>query len=111
VCRGMIREERAKCKGDSCRFRLTCSTGIFLASESVLEKRAVFVPLPFLPPVKEHAMSVVEGVASYRSPRHKLLGFFESSRDKWKDKCKAAKVRLKRATNRVESLVRSRDLW
>ena len=66
---------------------------------------------PFCPTVKEHAMSVVERVASYRSPRHKLLGFFESSRDKWKDKCKAAKVRLKRATNRVESLVRSRDLW
>ncbi len=48
---------------------------------------------------------------AYRSPRAKLLRFFVKSRDGWKQKCKDAKLRVKRLTNRVASLEKSRDGW
>jgi hypothetical protein len=47
----------------------------------------------------------------YLSPRHKLLAFFERSRDGWKGKCRKAKSRVKRLTNRVRQLETSRELW
>lgn len=56
-------------------------------------------------------MPVVEVVQSYSSPRHKLLQFFISSRDGWKEKCRQGKIALKRMTNRSVFLQRSRDRW
>jgi len=56
-------------------------------------------------------METAVGVEEYRSPRRKLLRFFVGSRDSWKLKCKNAKLRIKRLTNRVVSLERSRDGW
>ena len=50
-------------------------------------------------------------VKSYRSPVRKLLRFFEQSRDGWKRKCRNGKVTIKRLTNRVRKLEKSRELW
>jgi predicted RNase H-like nuclease (RuvC/YqgF family) len=44
----------------------------------------------------------------YKSPRRKLLRFFEKSRDKWKLKYLEVKKVLKRLTNRIRFLERSK---
>lgn len=48
---------------------------------------------------------------TYRSPRHKLLGFFERSRDRWKAKCLAVQRKAKALSNDVAALRRSREHW
>lgn len=48
---------------------------------------------------------------SYQSPRRKLVGFFERSRDQWKTKCRTAKKMVKRLKHRVRWLEQSRDRW
>lgn len=47
----------------------------------------------------------------YRSPRHKLLEFFERSRDGWKAKCLSAKRKAKALANNVAALRKSREQW
>ena len=47
----------------------------------------------------------------YRSPRHKLLKFFEQSRNQWKAKCLEAKAALRQVKNRANWLAHSRDTW
>lgn len=47
----------------------------------------------------------------FRSPRHKLLKFFEKSRNQWKTKCLEAKATLRQVKNRANWLARSRDSW
>ena len=47
----------------------------------------------------------------YRSPRHKLLQLFETSRDQWREKCKTAKARLKVERIRTRRLREQRDRW
>lgn len=47
----------------------------------------------------------------YRSPRHKLLKFFEKSRNQWKTKCLEAKATLRQVKNRATWLAHSRDTW
>jgi len=44
----------------------------------------------------------------YKSPRRKLLRFFEKSRDQWKAKCLEAKATVKRLQNRVRFLETSK---
>jgi chaperonin cofactor prefoldin len=44
----------------------------------------------------------------YKSPRRKLLRFFEKSRDKWKLKYREVKKVLQRLTNRIRFLERSK---
>jgi DNA repair ATPase RecN len=44
----------------------------------------------------------------YKSPRRKLLRFFEKSRDKWKLKYREVKKVLKWLTNRIRFLERSK---
>ena len=44
----------------------------------------------------------------YKSTRRKLLRFFEKSRDKWKLKYREVKKVLKRLTNRIRFLERSK---
>ena len=56
-------------------------------------------------------MPQVDDEKVYTSPRHKLLRFFESSRDGWKQKCQETKTALKRMKNRAGALQKSRDLW
>lgn len=48
---------------------------------------------------------------TYKSPRRKLVKFFEKSRDQWKAKCREAKALVKRLKNRVRFLEHSRDRW
>lgn len=47
----------------------------------------------------------------YRSPLKKLAAFFERSRDGWKRKCLAAKLRVKRLQTKVAELEASRQRW
>jgi hypothetical protein len=48
---------------------------------------------------------------TYTSPQRKLLRFFEKSRDQWKAKCRTAKAKIKRLSNRVRFLEASRARW
>jgi len=48
---------------------------------------------------------------TYTSPKHKLLRFFEKSRDQWKAKCRTAKAKVKRLSKRVRFLETSRARW
>lgn len=54
-------------------------------------------------------MRPVQLQKAYKSPRHKLLQFFEQSRDQWKAKCRQAKVDLKRFKNRLRRLESRKD--
>ena len=56
-------------------------------------------------------MPAVEVERKFKSPVHKLLPFFERSRDGWKEKCRAAKSRVKRLQSRTAKLLRSRQRW
>lgn len=56
-------------------------------------------------------MPAIEIEKRHKSPVHKLLPFFERSRDGWKQKCRAAKSRVKLLQNRTAKLVRSRQQW
>jgi hypothetical protein len=53
----------------------------------------------------------VNKASCYKSPRSKLVKFFEKSRDQWKAKCREAKALVKRLKNRVRYLEQSRDAW
>jgi hypothetical protein len=59
--------------------------------------------------VKESTVSTIE--MRYKSPIHKLLPFFERSRNGWKRKCGVAKAAIKRLKNQTEKLQRSRQRW
>ena len=48
---------------------------------------------------------------AYKSPRRKLVRFFERSRDQWKMKCKVAKTTVKRLENRIRYLEKSKAVW
>ena len=47
----------------------------------------------------------------YKSPRRKLVAFFEKSRDQWKAKCIDAKAMIKKLKNRIRYLEASRNDW
>ncbi len=47
----------------------------------------------------------------YRSPVKKLMRCFETSRDKWKEKCLEAKLRVKLLHTKVADLRVSRERW
>lgn len=56
-------------------------------------------------------MSIVEIENKYKSPVYKLLPFFERSRDRWKEKCRAAKATVKQLKNQSSKLQQSRLRW
>lgn len=56
-------------------------------------------------------MEATTGHKSYSSPKHKLLNFFERSRDKWKAKCLEATATIKALKNRIRFLERSKQEW
>jgi hypothetical protein len=56
-------------------------------------------------------MPSVDEEKVYTSPRHKLLAFFERSRDGWKRKCRETKTVLKRVKGRAGVIQKSRDQW
>ena len=45
----------------------------------------------------------------YKSPRRKLVKFFEKSRDQWKEKCRKAKAGIRLLSNRVRFLEKGRE--
>jgi len=47
----------------------------------------------------------------YKSPRRKLVKFFEKSRDQWKAKCFNAKAMAKKQSNRIRFLEASKEKW
>ena len=47
----------------------------------------------------------------FSTPVSKLVRWLEKSRDRWKEKCQAAKVELKRVQNMVRDVRKSRDAW
>jgi chromosome segregation ATPase len=47
----------------------------------------------------------------YKSPKRKLLSFFEKSRDQWKSKCVQAKATVKRLNHRIRYLESSKAEW
>lgn len=47
----------------------------------------------------------------FRSPLRKLLTFFQTSRDRWKEKCQQAKYELKLLKRRFSNLKRNCDQW
>jgi transposase-like protein len=47
----------------------------------------------------------------YKSPQRKLLRFFDTSRARWKAKCRAAKATLKVLKNRRGFWEESRERW
>jgi len=61
--------------------------------------------------VKEHTMAEIGVPKSYKSPKHKLLGFFQRSRDAWKEKYQVAKATIKRLKNWAAKLQQSREQW
>ncbi len=46
-----------------------------------------------------------------RSPKRILVRFFRRSRDRWKEKYKAAKLELKKRGNEVADVRKSRQAW
>ena len=48
---------------------------------------------------------------TYKSPKSKLVKFFERSRDAWKKKCREAKSTVKRLKNRIRALEQRREHW
>jgi hypothetical protein len=54
---------------------------------------------------------VAEEPKTFASPLRKLVRFFHRSRDSWKEKCRQAKVALKRVKNEAYALRKSRDEW
>jgi len=56
-------------------------------------------------------MKDLEAKKSYKSPRRKLVKFFEKSRNQWKAKCLGAKKQVKRLKNRIRFLEQSKAHW
>jgi len=52
-----------------------------------------------------------EETRKFRSPQHKLVRFFQRSRDNWKQKCMEAKRRCKLLSNQVRAVEKSREYW
>jgi len=48
---------------------------------------------------------------AYKSPRRKLVIFFERSRNQWKTKCKDAKATIKQLNNRIRYLEKNKAIW
>ena len=57
-------------------------------------------------------MAVSESMeCEFKSPQHKLVKFFEKSRNQWKIKHRALKVELKREQNQRRAVEKSRAKW
>lgn len=47
----------------------------------------------------------------YKSPRHKVIAFLRSGRDKLREKYRAVRIDLRRAENQVRAVTKSREMW
>ena len=50
-------------------------------------------------------------IKQYKSPRRKLVTFFEKSRNQWKTKCIDAKATVKKLKNRIRYLEANKEAW
>ncbi len=48
---------------------------------------------------------------TYKSPRYKLLSFFERSRDSWREKAQSRHLSLRQLVKRMAGLEESRRKW
>ena len=53
----------------------------------------------------------IEGLRRFSSPVHKLVRFFERSRDRWKAKHRELKKRCKYLANQRRAVEKSREHW
>ena len=53
----------------------------------------------------------MDGLRVFKSPVAKLLKFFESSRDGWKDRHHEVRRQLKKEQNQVRAVEKSREAW
>ena len=53
--------------------------------------------------------TATHSVGDYKSLKHKLVRFFEKSRNQWKAKCLDAKTVIKRLQNRIRFLEKRKD--
>jgi len=60
-------------------------------------------------PQRAQTSTATHSVGDYKSPKHKLVRFFEKSRNQWKAKCLDAKTVVKRLQNRIRFLEKSKD--
>ena len=58
--------------------------------------------------MKERSLAMEQ---AHKSPIRKLLNFFETSRDKWKEKHHDVKAKLKKEQNQVRAVENSRERW
>lgn len=56
-------------------------------------------------------MEAVKEDNAYSSPVHKLLSFFQKSRDRWKTKALERKQHIRRLEKRLVEVEASRDKW
>jgi len=47
----------------------------------------------------------------YKTPTHKLIRFFEQSRNNWREKHKTSKIFIKRLENRIRFLTHAKETW
>jgi hypothetical protein len=60
---------------------------------------------------KELFMETVMEDTGYSSPAHKLLAFFEKSRNRWKTKALEREQRIRQLEKRIAELKTSRHKW
>lgn len=53
----------------------------------------------------------MDGLTAWKSPVSKLLKFFSTSRDGWKEKHHEVKRQLKKEQNQVRAVEKSREAW
>ena len=53
----------------------------------------------------------MEEKKEYKSPKGKMIVFFEKSRNQWKEKCLSAKQKLEIFRNRINFLEKSKEYW
>ena len=61
-------------------------------------------------PQRRSTSAPAAALEPYKSPRRKLLRFFEKSREQWKAKCTRAKATVQRLQTRVRFLEKSKTL-
>ena len=56
-------------------------------------------------------MRAMQKIKKYKSPPHKLVNFFEKSRNQWKAKCCETKAAVKGLKNKIRFLKKSKERW
>ena len=60
---------------------------------------------------REETMETIQRIKKYKSPSHKLVIFFEKSRNRWKAKYCETKAAVKGLNNKIRFLKKSKEGW